>query len=390
MQKLRFFIFLKDIFLLAITTIGGPHSHLPLILDRMVRKRKYLTEEELLELNALCQVLPGPSSTQTITAIGYKLGGAKLAYFTLLVWVFPSMFIMTLAAISISYFSDQNLSMPFTKYLEPLAVGFVAYAAWTICTKVIKTNLGILLLVLSSVLGYFFRSPYITPLIILAGGLSTTYKYKLLPEDEPQVMEIKWANFILFVVVFVATFLIGIITKSIPVKLFESFYRNGALIFGGGQVLIPLLHTEYVTLKSYLTSEEFLTGYALVSAIPGPIFAISSYIGALSMREYGIVGEITGGLLSTAGIFLPGTFMIFFVFGFWNGLKKNRVVKAALEGINAVSSGLVVGVAIYLFDNVEHNYINLLLIGGSFVALMTERVPSILIISFGMALGYIL
>ncbi len=389
-QKLRYFIFLKDILILALTTIGGPHSHFPLILARLVRYRKYLTEEELLELNALCQVLPGPASTQTIIAIGYKLGGAGLAYLTLLVWVLPSMFIMTLAAIGISYFADKNLNMPFTKFLEPMAVGFVAYAAWVICSKVVHTKLAIVLLIISSVLGYFFRSPYLTPIMILVGGLLTTHKYKHLPEDEVNISNVKWANFILFLGVFVATFTIGIITKSIPVKLFESFYRNGALIFGGGQVLIPLIYTEYVTLKHYLSSEEFLTGYALVSAIPGPIFAISSYIGALSMREYGLWGEILGSILSTAGIFLPGTFLIFFVYRMWGELKKNRFIKAALEGINAVSSGLVVGVSIFLFDNVEHNYINLLLICGTFVALISGKIPSIAIIALGMFLGYIL
>jgi chromate transporter len=381
---------LKDILILALTTIGGPHAHLPLILKRLVKYRQYLNEEELMELNALCQVLPGPASTQTIVAIGYKLGGAKLAYFTLLVWVFPSMVIMTLAAIAISYFSNRHIQMPFTKFLEPLAVGFVAYAAWVICSKVVQTKLAIVILIFSSVLGYFFRSPYLTPVMILTGGLLTTYKYKYHPEDEIKILNIKWGNFVLFLFVFVLTFIIGFVTKSIPVKLFESFYRNGALIFGGGQVLIPLIHTEYVTLKHYLSSEEFLTGYALVSAIPGPIFAISSYIGALSMREYGVFGEILGSILSTAGIFLPGTFLIFFVYGFWNELKKNRFIKAALEGINAVSSGLVVGVSIFLFDNLEHSNINLLLIAVTFVALLSEKVPSIAIIGIGMFLGYIL
>jgi len=388
-QKLRYIIFLKDILILALTTIGGPHSHFPLILAKLVRYRKYLTEEELLELNALCQVLPGPASTQTIIAIGYKLGGAGLAYLTLLVWVLPSMIIMTLAAIGMSYFADKNLAIPFTKFLEPMAVGFVAYAAWIICSKVVQTKLGIVLLIISSVIGYFFRSPYLTPIMILGGGLLTTHKYKYLPDDKVNISKVKWGNFILFVGVFVATFTIGIITKSIPIKLFESFYRNGALIFGGGQVLIPLIHTEYVTLKHYLTSEEFLTGYALVSAIPGPVFAISSYIGALSMREYGLGGEILGSVLSTAGIFLPGTFLIFFVYTMWNELKKNRFLKAALEGINAVSSGLVVGVAIFLFDNMAFNNVNLLLTVGTFVALLSEKIPSIAIIAIGMCLGYL-
>lgn len=391
MTKLRYIIFLKDILILSLTTIGGPHSHLPMVLQRMVKKRAYLTEEELLELNALCQILPGPASTQTITAVGFKVGGPTLAYLTLLVWVLPSMLIMMTAAIFLQYFISKDIALPFTKFLEPMAVGFITYASWIITTKVIKTRLAFGLLIISSILGFYFRSPYITPIIILFGGFATVYKAKDIEgEESVEKFKINWANFIIFLTVFAITFAIGIITKSIPVKLFESFYRNGSLIFGGGQVLIPLLHTEYVDLKHYLSSEEFLLGYALVSAIPGPIFAISAYIGALSMRNYGIGGEILGSILSTAGIFLPGTFLIFFVYRFWVHLKKNKFIKAALEGINAVSSGLVVGVSLYLFSTLDLNIVNISVVIATFLLLLTDKIPTIFILLLGIILGILI
>lgn len=390
MQTLRYIVFLRDILTLALTTVGGPHSHLTVILKILVKKRGYLTEEELMELYALCQVLPGPASTQTITAVGYKIGGAKLAYLTLLVWVLPSMCIMSAAAILWQYYSSKDVYLPFTKYIEPLAVGFVAYAAWIISLKVIKTIDGIWLLILSSIAGYFLRSPYLTPIFILAGGLATTYKYKSIANESTVKMVVKWHNFFVFIGVFIVAFLIGVLTKSIPVKLFESFYRNGSLIFGGGQVLIPLIHTEYVTLKRYLTSEEFLTGYALVSAIPGPLFSISSYIGAAAMKHHGIVGQILGAVVATAGIFLPGTFLIFFVYRFWDTLKKNRFIKAATEGIVAVSAGLVVGISLFLFTTIEFNFTNAAVVVVTFVCLLSERIPSLVLILTAMALGYVL
>jgi chromate transporter len=145
-------------------------------------------------------------------------------------------------------------------------------------------------------------------------------------------------------------------TKSIPeflpVRLFENFYRNGSLIFGGGQVLTPMLYTEFVQYapKQYLTSEEFLSGYAFVQGLPGPVFSFSSYIGALAMRDYGIVGEIGGAVMSAAGIFLPGTFLIFFMIRIWEGLKKFRPIRASLEGINAASAGLVAAAAVLLLQ----------------------------------------
>ena len=373
---------------LALTTIGGPHAHMPLFLRRMVQYRRYLTEEEFVEINALCQILPGPTSTQTMTALGYKIGGPNLAYLTLIVWVLPSMILMIGAAIAMSYFATNNLNMPFIKVIEPMAVAFVAYAAWVISSKVVNTKTAIILMIISSVLGFFFRSPYVTPLLLLAGGLATTFKYNRIPKEKNELpIDVKWANFILFFAVFFVTLIVGEITKSMPVKLFESFYRNGSLIFGGGQVLIPIMHTEYVELSKYLSSQEFLTGYALVQAIPGPIFSISSYIGALSMREYGISGQILGGILAAAGIFLPGTFLIFFVYRIWNGLKKYRFIKASLEGVNAVSSGLVIGVAIFLFDTIEINVVNSSIMFFTFAALLTEKIPSPVIIIVGLLAG---
>lgn len=370
--------------------MGGPQTHMPMFIRRMVQYRRYLTEAEFIELNALCQILPGPTSTQTITALGYKFGGPNLAYLTLIIWVLPSMILMIGAAIFMSYFADNNLSMPFIKFIEPISVSFVAYAAWIISSKVVNTKTAIVLMIISSVVGFFFRSAYVTPLLLLAGGLATTFKYnKITKEDIEHPIDVKWANFLVFVSVFLITFVLGFITKSIPLKLFESFYRNGSLIFGGGQVLIPLMHTEYVELKKYLTSQEFLTGYAFVQAIPGPVFSISSYIGALSMRDYGFSGQILGGILSAAGIFLPGTFLIFFVYRIWNGLKKYRFIKASLEGINAVSSGLVIGVAILLFDTIDTNMVNSLVMIITFAALLSNKIPSPVIILCGLLAGFV-
>ncbi|MDX2190187.1 MAG: chromate efflux transporter [Bacteroidota bacterium] len=395
MQRTRFIIFLKDVFLLAITAVGGPHAHIPLFIKKLVNERRYITEEEFVELNALCQILPGPTSTQTITAIGYKIGKAELAYLTLLVWALPSLILMTSAAIVVTYFTNNQIDMPFIKFVPAMAVAFVAYAAWAISSKVVSTNIGIFLMIISSVVGFFFRSPYVTPLILLAGGLATTYKYNQFPKEEKEEkLDVFWANFILFVGVFVATFILGLLVDYKPVKmgikLFESFYRNGSLIFGGGQVLIPLLHTEYVELKKYVTSSEFLTGYALVQAVPGPVFSFSSYLGAISMKEYGIAGQIIGSLLSTAGIFLPGAFLIFFVYRIWGGLKKYRFIKASLEGINAVSSGLVIGVAVFLFQSVEISIANCIIMGITFIALLSQKVPSHIIVPLGLLAGWLI
>lgn len=390
MRRIRYYIFLKDVLILALTTFGGPQAHMALLLDVMVKKRRYITEEELIELYALCQILPGPTSTQTITAIGYKVGGANLAYITLLVWMLPAASIMTAAAIVISNLQEQSLSIEFTKFIQPMAVGFVAFAAFRISEKVIYTKSSFLLLIISAVISYFYNSPYIFPVILIFGGAVTAIKFKTQPIESKQKLHIQWANFILWAVVFIGAAVIGGITRELPIRLFENFYRNGSLIFGGGQVLIPLFYTEFVEFKAFLSNEEFLSGYAISQAIPGPTFSFSAYIGSLAMREDGIWGEILGGFIASVGIFLPGTFLIFFVIRFWEALKKYRVVKASLEGINAASAGMVVAAGLIMFNPVDTNVTNITIIIATFCLLAFTKTPAPFIILSGLLAGFII
>lgn len=388
-KRVRYYIFLKDVLVLALTAFGGPQAHIALMFDLMVKKRRYLSEEDLIELNALCQILPGPTSTQTITAIGFRIGGPNLAYLTLLVWMIPAVVVMSVAGITISHLQARDISIEFTKFIQPMAVGFVSYAGLRISRKVIKTKTAVVILVLSAIGSYAFRSPFVFPALILAGGAFTAFKYKAQPVEEKDRISIQWANFVLWAGFFVFIAALGGVTRYLPVRLLENFYRSGSLIFGGGQVLIPLLYTEFVEFKHYLTSEEFLTGYALVQTVPGPVFSFCAYIGALSMREFGIGGQILGAVSASVGIFLPGTFLIFFVIRFWEGLKKYRIVKASLEGINAASSGMVVAAAVLMFLPLEPNVQNVAVTVGTFAVLVFTKLPAPVIILAGLGAGFL-
>ena len=356
----------------------------------MVEKRRYLTESDLIELYALCQILPGPTSTQTITAIGFKIGGPRLAFLTLIVWAIPAVAIMTAVAVTISNFQEQDVSLAFTRFIQPMAVGFVTYAAYTISRKVVNTKTGLVIMLVAALVSFFIRTPYIYPILIFLAGFVTSVKWKKHPQEEKEEFHAKWRNIIIWISILVAAAILGGITQSLPIRLFENFYRNGSLIFGGGQVLIPLLYTEFVNFKHYLTSEEFLSGYALVQAVPGPTFSFSAYIGSLSMREYGIWGEIVGALVASAGIFLPGTLFIFFMIRFWDALKKYRVIRASLEGITAASSGMVVAAAFLLSEPIPISWINAAILVLTFFLLKFTRVPAPLIILSGIVMGFVL
>lgn len=356
----------------------------------MVSERAYVTEEELMELYALCQILPGPTSTQTITAIGYKIGGPLLAYLTLMVWLIPAFCIMATFGIMMAHFDEMNKSVEFTRFIQPMAVGFVAYAAYMISTKIVKTYEAGSIMIISAILSFMLKSPYVFPVLLLGSGALTAIKFNEQPKEPHKKLKIDWSNFILWAGVFIVIAVVGHFTKLLPIRLLENFYRNGSLIFGGGQVLIPLLYTEFVEFKHYLSSEEFLTGFAAVQAVPGPVFSFTAYIGALSMREYGTIGEILGSVLASIGIFLPGTFFIFFVIKFWGQLKKYRIVRASLEGINAASAGMVIAAAFLLFQPLEPDFINMAMIISTFLALMFTKIPPPLIIFAGLIAGFLI
>lgn len=388
-KKIRYYIFLKDVLGLALTCFGGPQAHFSMFYEKLVKKRAYLTEDELIELNALCNILPGPTSTQTLTAVGFKIGGPPLAYLTLLVWMLPAVSIMTFAAIGISHLQEKEMSLAFTRFIQPMAVGLIAYAAYGISTKVIHTRLAFGIMIVSAILSFLLNSPYVFPILLLMGGLITAFNFKSHPVEEKDKLRIIWANFFLWLGFFLFLAILGKITGALPVRLFENFYRNGSLIFGGGQVLIPLMYTEFVHFKAYLSSQEFLSGYALAQSIPGPVFSFSAYIGALSMREYGLGGEVLGAFLSAVGIFLPGTFLIFFVSRFWDQLKKYRAVKASLEGISATSAGMVIAAALLLFIPLEMNALNIGFTIGTFLVLRFTKIPSPYVILGGLLAGFI-
>jgi chromate transporter len=361
-----------------------------MFLKRLVEKRRYLTEAELFELQALCQILPGPTSTQTITALGFKIGGPSLAYLTLLIWALPAVAFMTAAAIGIRYFEINHISLAFTRFIEPIAIGFLVFGGLKMGQKLIKLSSDWAIMIISGILAFIFHSPWITPLVIILGGLITAQKYREQKKMRKLPFQIEWANFSLWLGVLIFAAVLGKITQNLPVRLFENFYRNGSLVFGGGQVLTPMLYTEFVEFKHYLSRQEFLSGMALSQIIPGPVFSIASYIGGLSMRSQGVFGQLLGSGVASLGIFLPGTFLIFFVYRFWNELKKYRGVRASLEGINAASVGLTAAAALRMAQPLMTDYTALFTILATILILNFTKIPPFLIIVGGVVLGLVM
>ncbi len=389
-SSLRQRVFLRDVLMLSLSAFGGPQAHISLMLDVFVERRKYLNEQELLELNALCQILPGPTSTQTLTAIGMKLGGPRLAWLSLLVWALPACLLMTMIALLITYFNQEGFELELLRYVRPIAVGFIAVAAFRLGQKLIHTRLEWFILGLSMLLSLFFTNSYTFPAVLILGALISNFANRERIEKEKyNLRTIRWGNFYLFGAVLVAAALIGNLFQNKPVLFFENIYRFGSLVFGGGQVLIPMMFEQFVTVKSYMTADQFLSGYGLAQAIPGPIFSFASFLGAMTFQENGNLSMLGGAIIGGIGIFLPGTFLIFFIYPAWEELKKMRGVEKAMSGVNAAATGLVSAAAIILMEPVGFDGLNLAVVAGTFVMLYFWKIPPLLIVSLGIMGGVI-
>jgi len=392
-------LFIRNVVLFTFTSFGGAQAHLALLLKYFVKNSKFISEEELLELNALAQVLPGPASTQTLVGIAWKVGKLKLAILTFLIWILPTAAIMTFAAISYALLDQKQKFSDILEYIQPIALGIVAYGAWQLGKKVLSSQVSIFLAISSVVATFVLRNAYVFPLAILVGGIissaietpkeETELRVKLFSNINPKKMIYFLGALLLFA-------LVGAIINrtspfSLPIRLLENFYRNGILVFGGGQVLVPLMFTEFVEMKHYLPSSGFLSGFALQQALPGPTFSFTSYLGALSMKNfgYGVWGQVLGGLIGVIGINLPGLILVLFIVPFWDDLKKISRIRYSLSGINAVSVGFIIAAFILLLIPMGFNWLFLGIMVATFLLLNFTKVSPPVIVLAGILFGYL-
>lgn len=381
--------FLKDVFICSLGAYGGPEAHYGVFTDQMVIKKNYLTEEELVELIALTSILPGPSSTQTIIAIGHKVGGPFLAFLTMLVWALPVILLMTLLSFSSEFLTSMNISQDGLRYIGPMAVGFIVVAAYRIGKKVITDQTTLILLLFGAIMTYFIREVWIYPLVLLIGGIVSIKTSK---EDNLwNKIEVKppWIYFTLFISFAIGGLALSTLFDNRIIDLFNSFYRYGYLVIGGGQVVIPLMYSELVEVNQYMTNQEFLTGFGLVQGMPGPMFSFSAYAGGMAARHAGPFTQILGALISGIGIFLPGLLLIYFVYPIWEQLKKIKGIRMSLNGISAVAGGLIAVAAIVLMQEsgfvLDNILVTLLTVG----ALTSKKVPAPLLVIATLIIGFI-
>ncbi|WP_026477108.1 chromate efflux transporter [Alkaliphilus transvaalensis] len=382
--------FLKDVFICSLGAYGGPEAHYGVFTDQMVIKKKYLSEEELVELIALCGILPGPSSTQTIVAIGYKVGGPLLAFLTMLVWAFPVLTVMILLSFLYQLMVGMNISQDGLRYIGPMAVGFIIVAAYRIGGKVVTDQITLLLLLFGGITTYFIREAWVFPLVLIIGGLVSIATTKENDLWNHVRLNPPWKYLIAFLLFTVGSMILALLWDNQIIQLFESFYRYGYLVFGGGQVVVPLMYSELVEVNTFMTSQEFLTGYGLVQGLPGPMFSFSAYAGGMATRGGTTITQLLGAIVGGIGIFLPGLLLIYFIYPIWENLKKIKGIKVSLKGINAVAGGLISVAALILMQRSGFTVDNVIVTFLTIILLFTKQIPAPLIVLMALVAGFVI
>ena len=408
---------MKAVFFHSLSAFGGPQGHFGMMIKTFVERRKDLSYQELLDINSFCQLMPGATSTQTLALIGYRRGGSFLALLTLFIWVLPASIIMTVFSFLIAnkniYFNHSLFN-----YIQPMAIGFLVYAA-TKSFNLLKSNVSILIFSISSLITFlFFNSPWIFPIMLLMGSLLAVLFESKMPTIIPFTKRnVTWSVIISFALLFMISGYFSERARKENWKdraafnLFENMYRYGSMVFGGADVLIPMMYEQFVVRPESnrvklnnqnvikINSSDFLTGAGIIRAIPGPTFAISTFVGGLAMSAKGIVYQLLGCLIATVAIFLPSCFLVLFFYPIWENLHRFSTLQQIIKGINAVVVGIMFASIIFLTKDTLLLFIGKPIISSilffsvlfsTYFLLLFSRIPAPFIAIGCLLLGFIL
>ena len=372
-----FVAFLK----LGCTAFGGPIAHLGYFQSEFVVRRKWIDEEAYADLVALCQFLPGPASSQVGLALGWKRAGWAGALAAWVAFTAPSAILMVAFAYGVRIVSDLSHA-GWVQGLKVAAVAVVAQAVWTMARKLCPDAPRATIAVASAIVLAIFTTSWMQLVVIaggaIAGGLlvrSFSIEKTGTPPPPHHRAIYGYVCLGLFFGLLVALPWLVRIWPIAPLRVFDGFYRSGALVFGGGHVVLPLLQQATVA-RGWLGSDTFLAGYGAAQALPGPLFAFSAYLGAVIAP-----GGILGALLALVAIYLPAVLVLFGTLPQWDRLRSFPQARVLLAGANAAVVGLL-GAAFYspIWTSTITGPKRFALMLAAYAALQFWRVPPWLIV----------
>ena len=331
---------------LGLTSFGGPIAHLGYFRNELVIRRKWIDEKGYGDIVALCQFLPGPASSQVGFALGLMRGGPLGALAAWSAFTLPSALILFVFALA-STALDNPVGQGLLHGLKLVAVAVVAQAVWGMARSLTpdRPRAGI---ALAAVLAVTFGGVFGQLAAIVAGAIAGLV---LCRATDPQPGGIVFFNiskpvglFCLAAFFLILVFL-PLVASSLHAQalaLFDAFYRSGALVFGGGHVVLPLLQAEVVK-PGWVSADDFLAGYGVAQAVPGPLFTFSAYLGAVMVPT---PNGLLGAAISLIAIFLPGLLLLLGTLPFWGSLNRLPMAQAAMRGANSAVVGIL-GAALY-------------------------------------------
>jgi chromate transporter len=381
-----FLIFLR----LGLTSFGGPIAHLGYFRQEFVERRKWLTEQIFADLVALCNFLPGPTSSQVSYSIGMTRGGIPGALCAWGAFTLPSAIIMLLAAYGIHWVNgDQNPG--WLHGLKIVAVAVVAQAVWSMATKLCTDRIRITLAFVAAVIILLTNNSWVQVLTIAAGALAgwklirtnaTTEKAEVFTRLPNRIQSITALTIFAFCLLLVPLLAAG--RSDGWLALFDSFYRTGSLVFGGGHVVLPLLQAEVVP-RGWEDNNTFLAGYGIAQALPGPLFSFAAYLGA---AKTGSPSGWLAGLWCVFAILLPPMLLVTGLLPLWSRLRASATAQSLLAGANATVVGILLA-ALYqpIWSSAIDSAKSLALALVLFLSLQIWKVAPWILVAAGAALG---
>lgn len=373
---------------LGLTSFGGPVAHLGYFRQEFVTRRRWLDDAAYSDIVALCQFLPGPASSQVGMAIGLSRAGIAGAIAAWIGFTLPSALIMIVCAklLTLMTFIPSGV----LEGLKAVAVAVVAQAVWGMARSFCPDAKRLSLAVMSAVVVLVWANPLASIAVMTASGLigwrmvgaSTLVETNELPSAAPSSRKTGVFCLSLFVLLLFALPILSDIWPGQAATMVAAFYRVGALVFGGGHVVLPLLQTEVVP-RGWISEDAFLAGYGLAQALPGPIFSFAAFLGATPDGANGL-----NGLLAIVAIFAPAFLLVAGIMPFWHSVRQYQPVRAALNGVNAGVVGLLLA-ALYhpIWTSTVHKPQDFALVLLAGLALVGWKLPPWLVVLVGGALG---
>ncbi len=381
---------------LGVTSFGGPIAHLGYFRDELVLRRKWIDEAGYGDLIALCQFLPGPASSQVGFSLGVLRGGGLLG--GLAAWLgftMPSALFLFAFALGASAFTGAAAA-GFLHGLKLVAVAVVAQAIWGMARTLTpdRARAGIALAAIAIVVAFTGSLAQLVAIVFgaLAGlclcrGESVAVSGQL---HFPISRRAGTVSLLLVAACFLVPPLVVGATGAQALSVFDAFYRSGALVFGGGHVVLPLLQAQVVA-PGWVTNEAFLAGYGLAQAVPGPLFTFAAYLGAvLGPAPHGFAGAS----IALIALMLPGLLLVYGALPFWDGLRRYDAVQAVMRGANAAVVGIL-GAAFYnpVWTSAVLSPLDFALAAAGFLLLTVWKMPPwvvvVLLAAAGTALGIV-